>query len=331
MRITKSACLLSWLAFAVGAGCSGRDPAPVPNHALLRTPLGPTLARLWTAHGGLGAWRSAGRIAVNIRVTGDPPAFESPPIPLRFDAHDWTEIRVGSRPDTPPVDLTRSRPLRGEALIHDYHVRTARALFLLPFAIAEPGWELRRDVYPGAEAGEKEGFWAIPEGVPTPHVGYFLVPDPRTGRLATVYYQVNHPHFRGYVFRADFDGYREREGLAIPTEIRHRLVSKLTPGVDATEPRLLDPFDPQRQAGPETATGEAGGAFPVPTLDHEIHWELRYEDILIERSVPEAAPASAESERAASESAPSAAESGDGPAAEAGPTSSRSPGGSRQP
>ena len=147
--------------------------------------------------------------------------------------------------------------------------------FHLPFAIAHSDWELRRDIMEPLVEEEPYGFWAIPLGIPSPHLAYYLLPDQKTGRLKTAYYQVGHPRFAGKVFAAEFRDYQLFDGLMVATKIVHRLVGESKKkGQEKVRPD--DPFESSKAS---FKSARAADDASDPLAAAPLLWILRYHDI----------------------------------------------------
>ena len=237
-------------------------------------PIQSTLDGLWEAHGALDKWRNFRSVSLRFSVHGDPPGLEFPRQRISFRLDDWNLLTVGEGSAEELVDLAHFLPRNADEEAFDYYTRTARMCFHLPFSIAHPDWELRRDIVEALVEEEPYGFWAIPLGIPSPHLAYYLLPDHKTGLLKTAYYQVGHPRFAGKVFAADFRRYRRIGGLMVATEIAHRLVGESDKSGQQKK-RPDDPFDTTTASFKSARL--ADGSFDVPSAP--LLWILRYDGI----------------------------------------------------
>ncbi len=257
-------------------GCSTSQRS---TNALSSTSLGPLLEAMWRAHGGLDNWRRVERVRLKLGLEGEPRDIEVPPLKLEFKSRGCEELLVEDEGGIRRLAL-RSKDRKEGAL--DYQLRTVRALFHLPFAFAEPGWEFRIDVFPRdqVEAGPV-GFWALPIDLPSPHVGYHITVDPRSRRLGTVVYQVAHPWRRGRLFQVDFRRYRWIDGICVPTEVVHREIRPDPTVIDPGAARVFDPFDPARTSwAPRPSSSRSDGRMvDPPALDERVTWTARLDGI----------------------------------------------------
>lgn len=260
-------------------GCSTSPPTPNP---FLETPLGPTLDLLWRAHGGLEVWNRWDSVEVTMVIEGDPPHLPLPPERVRFRLREWDTLVVGREEGRSVLDLSREPDPGDEGSALDYHLRSTRMFLHLPFSISQPGWQFRRDLIAGDDPEDPIGFWALPDGIPSPHVGYYVVPDD-SGLLKVVYYQVDHPHFAGRVFAAEFRHYARIGGVLMATEIVHRLVRDPHRTTLTREVHPADPFEPVRAIfGPSSDEPPPGGVLSAPLL-----WRLRLEEVEFRKAPPE--------------------------------------------
>jgi hypothetical protein len=284
------------LALALGAGsallgCSGVSPAGGGAPAAQLPALGPRLDALWRAHGGLAAWSRWHSARLRLRAEGDGGLVESWPQELRFALRDWSAVLYG-RPGAersggsgaPEVVDLAAPPQAGDGDALDFHLRTARFLLFLPFALIQPEWRACQDVHFARRTGTPNGFWAICEGLASPHSDYFMVVDPETGLLKTVYYQIRHPYLCGNTYAVDYRAYRRIGGLVVATELAHRLVRDASGSGVARSVRPVDPFEAAEARFDTTS----GGAALASSSNVPLRWTLHIEELALQEAPADA-------------------------------------------
>jgi hypothetical protein len=218
-RLIPSACLAGLL---ITVSSCGLLSSPRPS-GLAATPVGPTLEKLWRAHGGTEAWRRHGKVRAQMVVAGDPPGRELEKT-ISFCIEDWSGMEVGKDGVMRDLDLTHQHThfdLQDPRSIEDYHFRAARFFFHLPLALSQTGWNFRLDVFDERDPTPNQ-FWAMPSDMQCPHLGYYLFVNPDSGLLDRVIYQVGHSRFAGRIFSVEFKDYRWINGVQIATTMLHR-------------------------------------------------------------------------------------------------------------
>lgn len=227
------------------------------------TTVGPALEKIWEAHGGLEAWRRHGRVRARLVVEGDPPGRTTEKS-IQFCMEDWHRMTVRDVRGERDFDLGNNVlhvDVRSSLSVKDYHLRSARFFFHLPFALSHPGWEFKIDVIGGSKTMPGY-FWAIPESMPSPHMGYYVKVNPETGLLDHVVYQVKHPRFASRIFMVEFADYRWINGIYTASKLIHREA-----GASKVERRAVP------------APASTGGKNLRPAM---ARWTMNFEEIVFE-------------------------------------------------
>ena len=229
--------LTPWLPLAaVLSACASGPTAGTPAPpAILASPIGPSLRRLWDGVGGLGAWQAQGGVRFTYEAELGPGAADlvdsglDPrtaiagtklgPMRIAFRIGDWENLEVEEGGQRRMIRLRTDRSEEGFA---GYLPRAARVFALFPLVLAEPGWEFQRVLPMEGSPGTGE-ILAAPGELPVPHRNYLLVLAPSGGSLEALFYQIVHPGLQGRILKAVPQRFQEFGGIRIATETVHTL------------------------------------------------------------------------------------------------------------
>ncbi len=257
------------------SGCA-QSQKMVQKHPLLETPLGPTLEKMWKAHGSWEKWESFNRAQLKFRTFGDPPFIRSPEWQLSFNPHHWTSMEM----DGELITLQEIPQHSVESQLMDFQVKSARIFHQLPFILGEQGWEYRLDVF-SEEGGEAPtNFWVLPQKDQPLHIGYFVMLDPATFLIDRIYYQSSHSHHHRRMLVVDFKDYQPIDGLMIPMLSIHRSISQRPDPKKYPKGLPYDPFEDHRLKGGSQSSPEPEKevlSWSIEILEMKFWWEEKKE------------------------------------------------------
>lgn len=215
--------LFSIFLLSILSGCAGGKA----NSSLLETSLGPTLNRMWDAHGGLNQWKRFGGASFSYEAVVDGTRTEISQVLIKFA----DPLTVWCRQDAagPWVNTSDGLPVppgNSSDPGLELSVLSLASLFHLPFLLDSHGWVLRQamQVRPAKteiefEASRRKGSRAF---------GPFLLRLPagqHPGLLSKIHYFCRHPLLGEGVYRAEFLKYGTFQGILVATERNHYRVS----------------------------------------------------------------------------------------------------------
>ena len=208
------------------AGCgSSEEKSP-----LLRTSLGPTLAKVWDNHGGLQAWRKHGGVSLDYQavINGKKIHLRSLLLAFRSPASLWKKQTPGDPLERCALDNSASR--QDPATSREEHLAklSVALLFHLPFTLDSGEWVLRQALQAGGDSTNTE-FEAARRGG-EPEIGPFLLRpvhgETSGGGLAQVHYFCRHPAVEAGIYRVELNEYLSIQGILVATERMHYRLSK---------------------------------------------------------------------------------------------------------
>ena len=237
----------------LGAGCRS-SPEP-RGPALLRSGVGESIAKLWSAAGGVDRLDRIQSMRFRYEIAmGDewPASPDRPrilgPWMLRVAPGNPGSVESIEGPNVSDGLEPAAREL-AEALIASLPRRIG-----FPLPVLHGAWEFQRHLITLAPPEERTGFWAVPEDDPLLGAMFVALNDGAAG-VETLVYEFSHGPLAGRVFRATPEGRVESSGIRLPSTVTHRDHSPRRQATASAEPRY--PWE----ARPAPAVARDPGAF----------------------------------------------------------------------